>query len=138
MPRHGFTIIEKDEKKSKLDPSKEDIVVSDDLILYLWDSFKWIKFKWANGKCKKGLDYYGYTIMEEEEIKNLIPIIEKWIELFECAPEKFSLTGLYMCEENKYEKIKMKRKRVLNELCSFVQLCKKALETDKIIVHYGI
>lgn len=116
----------------------EKISISDDLILYMRDSLNWIDSMWNGKDEKKGLNYYGETIIKEQNVDKLRNVIQAWINLFELSTEDFILTGNYLLEENKYEKVPFNKKDVLLQLKSLYLLCEKAIEQNKDILHSGI
>lgn len=116
----------------------EKISISDDLILYMGDSLNWIDSMWNGRDEKKGLNYYGETIIREQNVDKLRNVIQAWINLFELSTEEFILTGNYLLEENKYEKVPFNKKDVLLQLKSLYFLCEKAIEQNKDILHSGI
>lgn len=136
---HEFTILDSNMNVMNIKYCKENMEVSmsDVLFCYMNDSFEWIKGKWNGMKEKQGLNYYGYTVLERQEIVKLQHIMEGWIKLFEQAPDTFCLTGFYM-EDGRYERNQMKKKELIQELRMLVHLCKKAQKKDGKILHYGI
>ena len=117
--KHSFSIIENKEKMEKVD-------VSDEFINYIKDSILWIDSLWNEKTHNKGLPYYGKSIISKGEIFKLKGILNAWRELFALAPEKVSLTGDFLIEEMKYEKIICKKKDLLETIDNLIQLCDKA------------
>lgn len=134
---HDFSIIEK-----KYDNGSDDILaivsISDVLIQYMKDSLCWIDAKWNGIKVNKGLNYYGYTLIDNQDIYKFKNIINSWLMLFESAPEKFVLTGNYIIDENKYEKNILVKEDVILQLKSLRNLCDRALCEGNNILHDGI
>lgn len=133
---HEFTIIK--QHRNSFDSDTEKISISDALILYMGDSFNWINFLWNGKEEKKGLNYYGESIIKEKNVDKLRNVIHAWIKLFELSTDDFILTGNYLLEENKYEKTSFNKKEVLLQLKSLCVLCQKAIEQNKDILHSGI
>lgn len=133
---HEFTIIK--QHGNSFDSDTEKISISDALILYMGDSFNWINFLWNGKEEKKGLNYYGESIIKEKNVDKLRNVIHAWIKLFELSTDDFILTGNYLLEENKYEKTSFNKKEVLLQLKLLCFLCQKAIEQNKDIVHSGI
>lgn len=132
---HEFLLI----KKSKEIPSLciNKVNISDDLILYINDSLYWIESLWNGNINKNGLNYYGFTIIENVEKLKLI--ISSWIKLFEIAPENFIITNNnFLVEENKYEKNLFNKQSILFQLNSLLNLCEMAIIQNKYILHNGI
>ena len=103
-----------------------------------------LSLKWMEVSCsdnlsnKNGLDYYGYTILKEENISKFKTIINCWIKLFQEAPEEFTLTGNFLPEEERYETNLYTKKEVINQLEALETMCKAALERGSYILHNGI
>jgi hypothetical protein len=136
--RHEFAIIEKGIKENLIDTVINPVFISDEIILYLNDSVQWIDTYWNGIKENKGLNYYGYTIIECENINKLNRIIVSWISLFETAPDEFFLTGNYMLDEAKYEKNLFNKQDVLSQLNALNDICIEAIKINKCILHNGI
>lgn len=133
---HEFILTNQNE--NTFDSYMEKTFISDALILYMRDSFNWINSLWNGKEEKKGLNYYGETIIREKDIDKLRNVIQAWINLFELSTDEFILTGNYLLEENKYEKSLFNKKDVLLQLKSLHFLCEKAIEQNKDILHSGI
>lgn len=133
---HEFILTNQNE--NTFDSYMEKTFISDALILYMGDSFNWINSLWNGKEEKKGLNYYGETIIREKDIDKLRNVIQAWINLFELSTDEFILTGNYLLEENKYEKSLFNKKDVLLQLKSLYFLCEKAIEQNKDILHSGI
>ncbi|MEZ3434873.1 MAG: hypothetical protein K1W34_09700 [Lachnospiraceae bacterium] len=117
---------------------KKKITVPDEIIQYIGDSLQWVSSKWNNSKKKKGISYYGFSVIEGAEIRRLGGIVRGWKELFELAPEDFYLTGSFQPDEGRYEKNKINRQELMKILDSWIQLCETALEKGELILHEGI
>ena len=133
---HEFRIV--NQERNTFDSNFEPVSISDTLILYMRDSLNWINFSWNGKEKKNGLNYYGETIIKENSIDKLRDVVHAWIKLFELATDEFILTGNYLLDENKYEKISVNKKEVLLQLKSLYFLCEKAIEQNKDILHSGI
>ena len=129
--KHSFSIIENKEKMEKVD-------VSDEFINYIKDSILWIDSLWNEKTYNKGLPYYGRSIISKDEILKLKSILNAWRKLFALAPEKVSLTGGFLIEEMKYEKIIYKKNELLETIDQLIQLCNKAEELKTDILYEGI
>lgn len=114
------------------------IEISDELIQYINDSLNWIKSIWNGKEEKGGISYYGFSVIKEGELLKLINIIENWKQLFQFATDEFLITGSFLPEENKYEKIYMKKEELLEILDSWIKVCRKALTENGKILHNGI
>lgn len=126
------------EKVNSTNLGSNQISISDALILYMGDSFNWVSSLWNGKDEKRGLNYYGETIIKDENLIKLKEIIFCWIQLFELSTEKLILTGNYLLEENKYEKNCFNKRDVLLQLKSLYFLCEKAIEKNGYIMHNGI
>ena len=87
MPKHEFLL-----KKTKENIfSKERwVVISDDLILHISYSLKWAQTTWNDeANLKKGLNYYGYSWIEDKA--KFREIICSWRSLFLSADEQIFL-----------------------------------------------
>lgn len=84
MPKHEFLL-----KKTKENIfSKEHcVVISDDLILRISYSLEWVQTTWNDeANLKKGLNYYGYSWIEDKA--KFRDIICSWRSLFLSADEQ--------------------------------------------------
>lgn len=136
---HQFIIVDKDSRINYIEDWMDKIEISDNLILYIKDSFEWIETTGIRASSKKtGLDYYGYTIIKTEGIEKLHKILVCWRSLFEKAPEEFILTGNFMPEENTYERNCYIRKEVIKQLKELEVMCNEALTKEAYILHNGI
>lgn len=133
---HEFILT--NQNKNIFDSYMEKTSISDALMLYMGDSFNWINSLWNGKEEKKGLNYYGETTIKEKDVGKLRNVIQAWINLFELSTDEFILTGNYLLEENKYEKILFNKKDVLLQLKSLHFLCEKAIGQNKDILHSGI
>ncbi|EOI00390.1 hypothetical protein UAY_01493 [Enterococcus moraviensis ATCC BAA-383] len=134
MPKHDFKVVQYSQNLSYKDVELVDVVsIDDSLIIYISDSLSWLKGGWNSLKEKKnGLNYYGVTFFYDDEIKLFKSILSSWISLFENAPDELSLKSDLYPDES------IKKKLLLDKLNSIVELCNKALEENKVLVHYGI
>lgn len=114
------------------------IAVPDEIVQYIGDSLQWISSKWNNSKKKTGISYYGFSVIEEADIRKLRDIVTQWRKLFELGPEIFYLTGNFQSEEGRYEKNKINRGELIEIFNSWIQLCETALEKGYLILHEGI
>ena len=131
MLRHKFRILEE----------KEQIYISDDLILYIFDTLNWIDTfsDLKTSDTENGLNYHGVTYFKGDNIKKLKKIIFYWKELFNIAEKKFELMGIYYNpKRKKYLKNKYIKKEVIESLENLINLCDRAEKENKIIEHRGI
>lgn len=116
----------------------EKVCVPDYFMQYIWDSLQWICSVWNGETQKEGLSYYGFSIIEGQEIKKLMCIIGQWKELLQLATDQFYLTGNFLIDEDKYEKIQLDKHDVIEVLSLWEYLCKSAIEKKAKILHNGI
>ncbi len=136
--KHEFTIINQENSINNL-VMNEKIEMNDDLFLYINDSFAWIETFWNKNMIKKqGMNYYGLTIIKNNGIEQLKNIINSWISLFDNAPEKIVLTGCYLIDERKNEKLVFNKDDILMQLNGIDKICDEALRQKKLILHIGI
>ena len=136
--KHEFSIVDKSYRGYEIFENIETISISDDIILYINDSLKWIDTIWHGNSINKGINYYGYSIIENKQIFKLIKIIEAWKYLFSLATEDFYLTGCFCIHDESYEKLFFKKNKLLTELELLIFLCKKAIKQNSNILHRGI
>lgn len=136
---HEFTIIEKDSSINFIENGMDKIDVSDNLILYMGDSLRWIETCCNSMQTtENGLDYYGYTIIKGENIIKFRSIVTCWKNLFEEAPQEFMLTGNFLPDESTYEKNLYKKKEVIQQLNALEIMCNEAQAKNGYILHNGI
>lgn len=135
---HKFVVIPKENTQRVISDDMSSVVISDIIIRYINDSLQWIFSIWNDEKREKGISYYGYSIIEGEEINKLKNLIMQWENLFRLSPSEICLTGGFLLEKNKYEKNKIKKESVIDELHSLVEICEEAIKKDGNILHNGI
>lgn len=135
---HQFAIISKESKEFIITSDMESVLVPDLVIQYIRDSLDWIVSYWNGKDLRKNLSYYGFSIIESDEIAKLIKILEGWKNLFHVASDEFCITGAYLPEEERYEKILLRREDMEKWLNDFIIICQKAMNDDHKILHNGI
>lgn len=135
--KHEFRISENvyDEKENSIENT---VSISDDLVRYMSDSLCWIQTFWNGKKEKEGLNYYGYTIIKGENVKKLRKVIEAWMHLFENSTSTIILTGDFIVDEDKYERIEVGKEVCLAQLMALEKLCVEAEKGKKAVLHEGI
>ena len=128
---HCFSIIKNKEKIEKA-------TIPDDFMNYIKDSTFWIISLWNGKTLKNGLPYYGQAVISNSELIRFKIILEKWRDLFALATEKIILTGNFLVEEMKYEKIVYEKSELLDMLDKLLQLCDKAEKLKAEILYEGI
>ena len=138
MPKHEFVVETRsvDDNSSYLSfswdsngsLSKERLTETDyvsfddEFIMYINDSLKWIP-TWnpSTKEIGNGLNNYGVTIIDEQNLITFKGIIQAWTDMFGFATEKIVLTGSYdsIGETNRfgqYEKLLIDRYLPLEEM----------------------
>ena len=128
---HSFSVFENTEKM-------DTVSVPDGLITYMNDSLYWIVSLWNRKNANNGLPYYGEATIEGEDIVKLKKILIQWRELFSLGTEEIILTGNYLVDEMKYEKIVYSKGELLEIIDRLIQLCSKAEMMHKYILFEGI
>ena len=98
---HQFAIISQYSNESIISSDMDCVSVSDMVIQYIGDSLKWVHTMWNGKKFQEGISYYGYSVIENDEIIKLKNIITRWVELFCLSPDEFYLTGDFLPDEEK-------------------------------------
>lgn len=112
----------------------EEIFIKNSLILYMFDTIRWIntvnKFKIKN----KGLFYHKSTYFEKNSISKLKKIILCWKNLFNEATENFEIEVVLNPNKEGYFTENYNKKEVLEILKKLINLCEKAEQENKIII----
>ncbi|MED1946283.1 MULTISPECIES: hypothetical protein [Brevibacillus] len=120
----------------------ETVVLSDNLVLYIWDSLRWIpSFNPSTQENQTGLNYHGITIIRHEGANLLKDICLNWSRLFSLAPSTFRLTGDFVMDENgngAYEKWNCTRDELTKTLSALAAIAERAFHENYNIVHHGI
>ena len=112
----------------------EEIFIKNSLILYIFDTLKWIKtFDKFKIKRNKGLFYHGSTYIEKENITKLKKIVFSWKELFSEASEEFVLTRFFNEKLDEYKRSNYNKNEVIESLEKLITLCEKAEKENKTI-----
>ena len=135
---HQFAIISQYSNESIISSDMDCVSVSDMVIQYIGDSLKWVHTMWNGKKFQEGISYYGYSVIENDEIIKLKNIITRWVELFCLSPDEFYLTGDFLPDEEKYENALVKREEIIKTLNSLIFICEKAINVGAKILHNGI
>ena len=121
----------------------EEIFIKSGIIIYMFDTMKWIntfnKLKIKN----KGLYYRGSTYFEKNSIKKLKKIISCWKDLFSEATENFEIEVLLDQNKEEYYIENYNKKEVIDSLEKLIDLCnsaekeKKEIKCTKITIKLG-
>ena len=114
---HQFAIISQYSNESIISSDMDCVSVSDMVIQYIGDSLKWVHTMWNGKKFQEGISYYGYSVIENDEIIKLKNIITRWV---------------------KYENALVKREEIIKTLNSLIFICEKAINEGAKILHNGI
>lgn len=109
----------------------EEIFIKSGIIIYMFDTLKWIntfnKLKIKN----KGLYYHGSTYFEKNSIKKLKEIIFCWKDLFNEATENFEMEVLLDQNKEEYYIENHNKKEVIESLEKLIDLCNSAEKENK-------
>lgn len=109
----------------------EEIFIKSGIIIYMFDTMKWIntfnKLKIKN----KGLFYHGTTYFEKDNIKKLKEIIFCWRDLFSEATENFEIEVLLDQNKEEYYIENHNKKEVVESLEKLIDLCNSAEKENK-------
>ncbi|MGL4873768.1 MAG: hypothetical protein ACRC30_03840 [Clostridium sp.] len=161
---HDFMLVKKskintNEKREKVftnyfNNNKENlpcVQIEDDIIIYIYDTLKWIRNDSEESTQKKGLAYHGLTLIQDDNAEKLKKIIKAWAILFSLGEEEFSLEGAYVFEGMKvhegeeyftggsYEKILVNKRKLIKDFKKLIEILEIA-EKDKeyCVFHMGI
>ena len=109
----------------------KEIFIKSGIIIYMFDTMKWIntfnKLKIKN----KGLFYHGTTYFEKDNIKKLKEIIFCWRDLFSEATENFEIEVLLDQNKEEYYIENHNKKEVIESLEKLIDLCNSAEKENK-------
>ena len=124
MPKHEFLL---KKTKENIFSKERCVVISDDLILHILYSLKWVQTTWNDEvNLKKGLNYYGYSWIEDKAIFR--DIICSWRSFFLGADEQIVFDK--NCVLNKSS--------VIEQLDGLLELIDSAIKNNLYILHLGI
>ncbi|GAB1529872.1 coproporphyrinogen III oxidase [Brevibacillus formosus] len=120
----------------------ETVVLSDNLVLYIWDSLRWIpSFNPSTQENHTGLNYHCITIIRHEGANLLKDICFNWSRLFSLAPSTIQLTGDFVMDANgngAYKKWNCTRDDLTKTLSALAAIAERAFHENYSIVHHGI
>ncbi len=125
---HQLAVITRENREENLWLDMDRIFISDLLFGYMKDSLMWIDTRWNGKKISSGFLEGGFTVVDRKEIEKFRSIMEQWRRLFAYSPEEFYLTGECGVKKRVPECILVRKKEVMDELNSCIQLCGKAIE----------
>lgn len=151
MPAHDFLLLPEegndygDYAQYIRDPRATGI--SDDLILYMMDTLKWIpSINPANRSDGNGfgLNYHGATIINQAGGAKAAQVFDHWASLFRLGPESLTFTGGYAWQEGdsvdsgEYEKFTLPRDSVVASLSEVARMAAAASTGESYLLHIGI
>lgn len=115
------------------------VSIDDEFIIYINDSLNWIP-TWdpSTRETGNGLNNYGVTVIGDINLLTFKAILQAWMNMFECAPERIALTGSYEITAGQYERLEYDKPDLLMKLKKLIRLADRALNEDKCILHLGI
>lgn len=147
---HEFVLLTQEECKKEvilnIRANKDVLEIHDDIILYIFDSLKWVPqaSNGCSGEKKYGFNYYGITEIDKEGAIVLCNILKAWSDLFKNSPPKLILTGNYSWTEDEkidtgaYEVIEIDRDKVIGQFNKLMFFAEKAINDNCQILHFGI
>jgi len=126
--------------------NKDVLEIHDDIILYIFDSLKWVpqaQTGYSNER-KYGLNYHGITEIDKDGAIVLCNILKAWSDLFKNTPPMLTLTGSYFCTEGgvinsgAYEVIEIDRDKVIWQFHKLMYFAEKTISDNFQILHLGI
>lgn len=112
----------------------EVIFIKNSLIIYMFDTLKWVntldKFRI---KKNKGLYYHGSTYFEKNSIRKLKEIIFCWKDLFSEATENFEIKVLFNQNKKGYYIENYNKKEIIESLEKLIDLCNSAEKENRVI-----
>ena len=109
----------------------EEIFIKNSLILYMFDTLKWVNTLDKFRKKNKGLYYHGSTYFEKNSIRKLKEIIFCWKNLFSEATENFEIEVLLNQNKEEYYIENHNKKEVVGSLEKLIDLCNSAEKENK-------
>ena len=109
----------------------EEIFIKNSLILYMFDTLKWVNTLDKFRKKNKGLYYHGSTYFEKNSIRKLKEIIFGWKNLFSEATENFEIEVLLNQNKEEYYIENHNKKEVVESLEKLIDLCNRAEKEKK-------
>ena len=109
----------------------EEIFIKNSLILYMFDTLKWVNTLDKFRKKNKGLDYHGSTYFEKNSVRKLKEIIFCWKNLFSEATENFEIEVLLNQNKEEYYIENHNKKEVVGSLEKLIDLCNSAEKENK-------
>jgi len=145
---HEFVLLTQEECQEEINlndirANKDVLKIHDDIILYIFDSLKWVPQAQTGYSSvrKYGLNYYGITEIGKEGAIVLFNILKAWSGLFKNSPPMLHLTGSYSWTEGEtgaYEVIELDRDKVIGQFNKLMSFAEKVINDNCQILHFGI
>lgn len=117
----------------------EIVKLEENLFLYMEDSFDWVPTVGSYDNDRMGLDYIGIAnITQQSSLLMFKNIFSAWKELFNVAPETFTLTGVFEYSSDSYSKNSYSKKEVIQTLDKLIKMTTKGIETNQTIIVEGL
>ena len=152
---HEFYLISEDEYTSKgsdygnytlSKDCNEILTIHDDVIQYIFDTFRWIPSINPGKHDEKGfgINNYGITLFNKDGARVLGNIAKSWADLFLNSPSTMKLTGNYYwggdkkAENGEYEILELDRDLIAEKFRKLQSFAQKVLMENSYIIHFGI
>jgi hypothetical protein len=128
-------------------PSPADVVLPDEIVLYLADTLQWVPtINPANPDDWRGfgLNYHGPTVIQAAGARQLARILRHWGALFGEGPAHLELRGTYQWREGeaveagRYERISAARDNLIRDLLALAALADRVEQGRAYLLHRGI
>lgn len=154
--RHDFLLLDRRETpfsegvRRIHDPAR--LWIHDDLILYMWDSWKLVPTHLVRGTPKRpdllpyrGLNYCGPTVIRGKGARMVASICRSWVEVFSTGPERQYLRGGWVSvvgdpESGRYEQLFVRRSHIVPKLKTLAEWAELAAASRgrHYLVHFGV
>lgn len=148
---HEFVLLTQEECQEEvilndIRANKDVLEIHDDIILYIFDSLKWVPqaLSGYSNERKYGLNYHGITEIDKEGAIVLYNILKAWSDMFKNSPPMLTLTGIYSWTEGEnintgaYEVIELDRDKVIGQFNKLTSFTEKVINNNCKILHFGI
>ncbi|UPM55458.1 hypothetical protein [Gottfriedia acidiceleris] len=123
----------------------DGVIIHDDMIQYIMDSLDWIPSinpSTSHNKNRRGINYYGITLFEQQSSELIIAIFTSWRNLFINGPKVLKLRGNFVFGENdeggEYEKLIINRYELLIKIEKMISMAEKLSKGNLYLYHLGI
>ncbi|NGZ76963.1 hypothetical protein [Saccharibacillus alkalitolerans] len=114
-------------------------VFDDELLDYLYDTFRWIRAQYPDGSEGNGLGSGAYSVIRgRDEIRKLRGMAQAWKNLFGVGPERMTLTGNYGWtadpQNGTYEKLFYRKEDLIERFEDLTRVAEHALENGMDVI----